>query len=148
MRFPYTLRGVRGSQLDHWVDRPDVEAPKGVKLTGTNMPMTYHNTQSLRACVHCAVPERPPPPPPTHTQGLPAPGRVRAECEREGHLHRVTAAIARRETPGPIPNPEAKPLSADGTATARSWESRTPPDTHSNKGHPTGVALVALSPVV
>src|ERR1041384_6264004 len=32
------------------------------------------------------------------------------------------------ETPGPIPNPEAKPSSADGTAPARVWESRTPPD--------------------
>ena len=40
----------------------------------------------------------------------------------------VTAAIARRETPGPIPNPEVKPLSADGTAPERMWESRTPPD--------------------
>ena len=33
-----------------------------------------------------------------------------------------------RETPGPIPNPEVKPDSADGTATERLWESRTPPD--------------------
>ena len=33
-----------------------------------------------------------------------------------------------RETPGPIPNPEVKPFSADGTATARLWESRTSPD--------------------
>ena len=32
-----------------------------------------------------------------------------------------------RETPGPIPNPEAKPTSADGTARETSWESRTPP---------------------
>src|SRR5699024_1149786 len=52
------------------------------------------------------------------------------------HLHRVTAVIARRETPGPIPNPEAKPLSADGTATARSWESRTPPDHTCQSSHP------------
>ena len=35
-----------------------------------------------------------------------------------------------RETPGPIPNPEAKPDSADGTAPARVWESRTPPSTN------------------
>src|SRR5690625_3197977 len=34
------------------------------------------------------------------------------------------------ETPGPIPNPEAKTHSADGTAPGRVWESRTPPDTH------------------
>src|SRR6478672_10400541 len=38
------------------------------------------------------------------------------------------------ETPGPIPNPEAKPFSADGTAPATVWESRTPPDKHSQKG--------------
>ena len=34
------------------------------------------------------------------------------------------------ETPGPIPNPEAKTHSADGTAPERVWESRTPPDNH------------------
>jgi hypothetical protein len=32
------------------------------------------------------------------------------------------------ETPGPIPNPEAKPASADGTARGTWWESRTRPD--------------------
>ena len=37
-----------------------------------------------------------------------------------------------RETPGPIPNPEAKPDSADGTAPARVRESRTPPSTNIN----------------
>ena len=47
-----------------------------------------------------------------------------------GQVERVTAAIAKRETPGPIPNPEVKPFSADGTATERLWESRTPPDKH------------------
>lgn len=31
------------------------------------------------------------------------------------------------ETPGSIPNPEAKASSADGTALGRVWESRTPP---------------------
>src|SRR5437660_3423964 len=39
-----------------------------------------------------------------------------------------------RETPGLIPNPEAKPLSADGTAPETGWESRTPPDNHSQEG--------------
>ncbi len=33
-----------------------------------------------------------------------------------------------RETPGSIPNPVAKLLSADGTALVTVWESRTPPD--------------------
>src|SRR3954452_2853176 len=41
-----------------------------------------------------------------------------------------------RETPGHIPNPEAKPLSADGTAPGTGWESRTPPDNHSPNGAP------------
>jgi hypothetical protein len=31
------------------------------------------------------------------------------------------------ETPGPIPNPEVKPSSADGTAREAGWESRSPP---------------------
>ena len=38
-----------------------------------------------------------------------------------------------RETPGLIPNPEAKPFSADGTARGTGWESRTPPDINSQK---------------
>ena len=46
-----------------------------------------------------------------------------------------------RETPGPIPNPEAKPHSADGTARVTAWESRTPPEHHSRQGHPHQVAL-------
>jgi hypothetical protein len=33
-----------------------------------------------------------------------------------------------RETPGDIPNPEAKPYCADGTACGSVWESRTPPN--------------------
>src|SRR3954451_11335795 len=35
------------------------------------------------------------------------------------------------ETPGSIPNPEAKPVSTDGTARATGWESRSPPNIHS-----------------
>lgn len=33
-----------------------------------------------------------------------------------------------RETPGPIPNPEAKLIRADGTALGRVWESRSLPN--------------------
>jgi hypothetical protein len=40
------------------------------------------------------------------------------------------------ETPGYIPNPVAKPSSADGTALGRVWESRTPPDSTYGKAHP------------
>ena len=38
-----------------------------------------------------------------------------------------------RETPGPIPNPEAKPAHADGTATGRLWERKSPPTPNNNK---------------
>ena len=44
-------------------------------------------------------------------------------------MNRVTAVHSGRETPGPIPNPEAKPASADDT-TQPGWKSRTPPNTH------------------
>ena len=41
------------------------------------------------------------------------------------------------ETPGPIPNPEAKPANADGTAPGRVWESRKPPtNNNTNPKHP------------
>src|SRR3954454_23615097 len=39
-------------------------------------------------------------------------------------------------TPGPIPNPEAKPSSADGTALVRVWESRSPPTFLSKRPDP------------
>ena len=39
----------------------------------------------------------------------------------------LSVVVAEWGTPGPIPNPEAKPSSADGTALVRVWESRSPP---------------------
>ena len=54
-------------------------------------------------------------------------GRLHCPCSRLG-------GHSDRETPGPIPNPEAKPDSADGTAPARVRESRTPPSTHHTVG--------------
>ena len=39
----------------------------------------------------------------------------------------VSVVDGSRETPGPFPNPEAKPGCADGTAPGRVWESRLPP---------------------
>src|SRR5919205_2304845 len=50
-----------------------------------------------------------------------------------------------RETPGHIPNPEAKTLSADGTAGATPWESRTPPDFLSERAAQHRAALSCLS---
>src|SRR5207249_7683867 len=43
-------------------------------------------------------------------------------------VNKVTAVHSGRETPGPIPNPEAKPASANDT-TQPGWKSRTPPNT-------------------
>src|SRR6187397_1451411 len=43
------------------------------------------------------------------------------------------------ETPGPIPNPEVKPSSADGTARVTGWESRSLPE-HRANGPPPGAA--------
>lgn len=43
-------------------------------------------------------------------------------------LRKSFGGHSERETPGPIPNPEAKPLSVDGTARGTLWESRSPPD--------------------
>ena len=40
----------------------------------------------------------------------------------------MSGGYSGRETPGNIPNPEAKPASADGTAPVTVWESRTPPN--------------------
>ena len=42
-------------------------------------------------------------------------------------MNSVVGGFGGGGTPGPIPNPEAKPSSADGTALARVWESRSPP---------------------
>ena len=47
----------------------------------------------------------------------------------------------------PFPNPEAKTASADGTAPARVWESRTPPPAHHKRGGPaTGPPLFSRAP--
>ena len=48
-------------------------------------------------------------------------------------LNHLVVVIAAGKRPAPIPNLEAKPASADGTAPGRVWESRTPPQ-HSSRG--------------
>src|SRR5918993_6115402 len=58
--------------------------------------------------VHCAVPE------------------VRSSCTTTSP--ESFGDHGEGETPGPIPNPEAKPFCADGTARETAWESRTSPD--------------------
>ena len=54
-----------------------------------------------------------------------------------------------RETPGPIPNPEVKPASANGTAPERMWESRTPPNNNSpDGGHHTMAPIASVGRVL
>ena len=47
--------------------------------------------------------------------------------KKEWLSNRFGGGNSARETPGPIPNPEAKPGNADGTALERAWESKKPP---------------------
>ena len=83
-------------------------------------------SQVIQECfrVHCAVLNDPP-------FRFPTGGALTCSQRYGGH--------GERETPGNIPNPEAKPLSADGTALETGWESRTPPDNHSRKSPSTPV---------
>ena len=57
----------------------------------------------------------------------------RRRPQRTAHVV-VSVVTATGKRPVPIPNPEAKPDSADGTAPARVRESRTPPSTHHTAG--------------
>ena len=89
--------------------------------------MTYQHQSLLFAGVrvHCVVlekqllPSRPP------CGGVVGQGWLVSPCYG-GH--------SIEETPGSIPNPEAKLDCADGTALGRVWESRSPPDIFIGKG--------------
>src|SRR5688572_3605149 len=97
--------------------------PTTYKTTHVTTHVTRTYTRATNEHTHCSRPLRSSQPTnPTH------------QWWGFEQVERVTAAIAKRETPGPIPNPEVKPFSADGTATERLWESRTPPDKHCGSG--------------
>ncbi len=107
------------SPKDYGVDRPDMEAPQGVESTGTNRPKQTHTTlpctnkeTHTRVRVHYAV-----------SDTTPEYTRTQKFCCPES----LSVVNSDRETPGPIPNPEAKPARADGTATGSLWESKLPP---------------------
>src|SRR5690606_15554765 len=77
-------------------------------------------------------------------RGLDHKGATHPLCNSETpHPHNTGLVVSQSfggysggDTPGPIPNPEAKPASADGTAPPRVWESRTPPNTNHRLGNP------------
>ena len=127
------------SPTDDGVDRPDLDAPQGVKATGTNRPKqthtlpfvsvstTKHDNEFTVARVHYTVSDTTP-----ATKVCPV-------C--------LSVAYSSRETPGPIPNPEAKPANADGTATGRLWESKKPPTPNNNKQLNTTKETVKAQPL-
>ena len=87
--------------------------------------VTHTHTQQTQPRVH--YPESEP------TNPLPNNHTTYDQQGNTGHNNRTYGSQSYgghsdRETPGPIPNPEVKPASADGTATERLWESRTPPN--------------------
>src|SRR6478609_206949 len=121
----HPLEGVR-PPAEHWVDRPEVYS-SNAQPTGTNRP---------RACLTN---------PQLNLQSASRPLQSLRSIEYLVDVGVIDSADVdrksygghgERETPGPIPNPEVKPFSADGTATERLWESRTPPDILSKQGHP------------
>ena len=94
----------------------------------THTPPTNNQPSTRRTRVH--YPESEPTNPPPKTRGHPGQQNNNGSQSYGGH--------SGRETPGPIPNPEVKPASANGTATDRLWESRTPPNIYFRKGSPHG----------
>ena len=104
---------------DYRVDRPEVEAPRGAREpTGTNGPTLTNTYQPhwLTDTIECSSNHYT-----DHNQHKPPTGETRILVEP------LVVVIAAGKRPASIPNLEAKPASADGTAPGRVWESRTPP---------------------
>ena len=108
-----------------------MEAPRGAREpTGTNGP-TLTNTSTtnvytvwLTDIQGCSSPLCGSQPTQPHTLG----------DLSEYWLNHLVVVIAAGKRPASIPNLEAKPASADGTAPGRVWESRTPPQQPSKGG--------------
>ena len=58
---------------------------------------------------------------------VPGPSRSDPPGVSPGKVDKICGGHGQGETPGPIPNPEAKALHGDGTAPERVWESSAPP---------------------
>ena len=136
-----------------------------MKLTGTNKPITYTTHTSTKVCSRSLCGSQPTNPPVCSAQGnkkqdTTTPCTPRSTGTVNVMYNKILLFITRTpnkpptphtscwywgmsygghsvgETPGPIPNPEAKTHSADGTAFERMWESRTPPDNTKNRSRP------------
>ena len=93
---------------DHHVDRPEVEREQSPQLTGTNRSIGFFAKAGQPAAPPAACSAKPPHAwsthlPPSHLLGL--------------------VAIARGQTPDPIPNSAVKTLCAHGTAAQAAEES-------------------------
>jgi hypothetical protein len=129
-----------------------------VKLTRTNRPTTYTTNTTPPPGPVWQETLRPLCGPETTTtfHGTPHHNHTTSPCDPYPQISRPDPQGRRTrnkgygghsvgETPGPIPNPEAKTHSADGTAPGRVWESRTPPDNHSRKAPRTPGGLRAFN---
>ena len=114
-----------------------MEAPRGAREpTGTNGPTlnTHTSTTSWLTDIQGMLVK-----PLYGSQPTQTPSRTRARGTHWGHSREymvdyLVVVIAAGKRPAPIPNLEAKPASADGTAPGRVWESRTPPQHTSRWG--------------
>ena len=102
--------------VDYHVDRPGVEAPQGVELTGTNSSeiLLTHTSCSRGTWKFFSI-------------QLSRRDRLRAQARRLGG-DQVSGAHGGGVPPVPIPNTAVKPASADDSRTAGSLESRSVPD--------------------
>src|SRR3954452_6972958 len=117
---------------------PHTEPHRTTRTTRTtNTTPTHQKTR-----VHHPEAEPTNPPPNTRTTHR-ATGGNRARSQQNNGSPRY-GGHSGQETPGPIPNPEVKPASANGTAPDRMWESRTPPNNLCEKGSPQWWPLLCI----
>ena len=116
-----------------------MEAPQGVELTGTNggkaiilhhpgpgwWPVLRPSDDSPRQGASGMRHK-------TFSRPLSGSRTVTVRSPRDvpGKVDKICGGHGQGETPGPIPNPEAKALHGDGTAPERVWESSAPPLSH------------------
>ncbi len=107
------MRPLQRAVGDYHVDRPQVEAPRGVEPSGTNCPNACSRPPPPGGGPRCSVGAHPAPCPifPPVTSMASAP----------------TRRLLRGGAPLPIPNREVKPRSADDTAVKRGKVGRRPP---------------------
>ena len=98
------------AQVDHLVDRPQVQARRRAQPSGTNSPSSSHPRLKHRA--RCVIFFRA-----RHAAARVAPERGPGRLHREAAGERPPRARPqRRGSPGPIPNPAVKPAFAESTA--------------------------------